>query len=634
MNTLFTKMAEFFGMGKDDAQEEERDSVSMDAADEALLKKFNSTLDRELKNRKTVFDNYKRWRDAVRMGEQWQADHDELTINPYFIFSTLSALLPNIYAKNPEVEVAPTQQAGESSAYDNTRAMADTAEALLNKEFVQSGLKNSLKSNVMSALVTGVGWMKLSLQEEYGQDPVLMSRLRDAQDNLAKLEALRDEIEDDPSNEEKQAQLKAQIQSIEFSLQGQGEIVLQKGLVVDRIPSEDLLILDPTLTDLGNYRQAKRIAQRVWVTKTDYHALFGHELPDGSATFSNRLVETSEASQGQFEDKEREALVQVWEVWDSDSQTVYTFAKGAKSWARAPYQPNWCGERWYPFFCLWFNEVDGSLDPISDVQTQYDLQEEYAHIRSKIRDVRKSQKTTMVARKGGEMESTDYKRIATGDDLDIVFVGGNPNIPINQDLQQAPSPQINLQLFDPAMLMRDSEMALRSGDAARGYINKAKTATEAEIMNMGLQSFTAERQDTLEDMINEMAQYALEIMLIKYDEAEVRQIVGEQAVWQKLPLESLFKYLSINVRSGSMSKPNKFKDREQWMQLLPVLQGAVQQIAQYQMQGQLGMVEVTKKLIEETLKRFDERLDLEQFMPQMMPQPQLSPQLGAMNGQQ
>lgn len=322
-------------MGKDDAQEEERDSVSMDAADEALLKKFNSTLDRELKNRKTVFDNYKRWRDAVRMGEQWQADHDELTINPYFIFSTLSALLPNIYAKNPEVEVAPTQQAGESSAYANTRAMADTAEALLSKEFVQSGLKNSLKSNVMSALVTGVGWMKLSLQEEYGQDPVLMSRLRDAQDNLAKLEALRDEIEDDPSNEEKQAQLKAQIQSIEFSLQGQGEIVLQKGLVVDRIPSEDLLILDPTLTDLGNYRQAKRIAQRVWVTKTDYHALFGHELPDGSATFSNRLVETSEASQGQFEDKEREALVQVWEVWDSDSQTVYTFAKGAKSWARA-----------------------------------------------------------------------------------------------------------------------------------------------------------------------------------------------------------------------------------------------------------------------------------------------------------
>ena len=69
------------------------------------------------------------------------------------------------------------------------------------------------------------------------------------------------------------------------------------------------------------------------------------------------------------------------------------------------------------------------------------------------------------------------------------------------------------------------------------------------------------------------------------------------------------------------------------MQFLSRLCGG-EQIAQYQMQGQLGMVEVTKKLIEETLKRFDERLDLEQFMPKMMPQPQLPPQLGAMNGQQ
>ena len=48
-----------------------------------------------------------------------------------------------------------------------------------------------MKSNVMSALTTGVGWVKLSLQEEYGKDPVLLGRLRDAQDNLAALESLR-----------------------------------------------------------------------------------------------------------------------------------------------------------------------------------------------------------------------------------------------------------------------------------------------------------------------------------------------------------------------------------------------------------------------------------------------------------
>ena len=304
-------------------------------------------------------------------------------------------------------------------------------------------------------------------------------------------------------------------------------------------------------------------------------------------------------------------------MWDGDSQTVYTFAKGARSYAREPYCPEWTGERWYPFFALWFNDVDGSLDPISDVETQIDLQAEYAHLRSKIKDTRDKQKTTMVGRKAGDMQATDIERINASEGVDIVFIGGNPDVPISQDLQQAPSPQLNLQLFDPAMIMRDSEMALRSGDAARGYINKAKTATEAEIMNMGLQSFTAERQDTVEDMLTDMAKYALEILLLSYSDSDVKQVVGASAFWQQMPIDAVFKYLSLNIRAGSMSKPNKFKDREQWMQLLPVLQQGVQQIAQFVAQGQQGMADAAKHLLEETLTRFDERIDLNQFIPQI-----------------
>lgn len=616
MNTIFTKMFAMFGKQTEEDVEQERETSR---PDEALAAKFNKQIDRALKDRDSVFKKYKEWRDAIKCGEQWRKEH-EGEVNPFFIFSTLSALLPNIYAKNPEIEIAPEKQAGASSNYKLLRAMAETAEALLGKEFVGSTLKDVMKSNVMSALTTGVGWVKLSLQEEYGKDPVLLGRLRDAQDNLAALESLRREVTDDPNDEAKKAELRAQIESIELSLSGQGEVVLQKGLVIDRIPSEDILILDPTLIDLSNYRRSKMIAQRVWMTKSDYNRTFGHEVPEGTSTYNNRAVldETSAAAnQYKQDDSEQEALVQVWELWDADSQTVYTFAKGAKQWAREPYSPDWVGERWYPFFCLWFNEVDGSLDPISDVETQYELQEEYAALRTKIKQARDRQKTTMIGRKGGEMEASDYKKVEASDGVDIVFIGGNPNIPITQDIQQAPSPNLNLSLFDPAMIMRDSEMALRSGDAARGYINKAKTATEAEIMNMGLQSFTAERQDSLEDLIREMATFALEVMLLTYTHDEVKQVVGEHAVWQQMPIDKAFKYLNLTVRAGSMSKPNKFKDREQWMQLLPVLQQGVQQIAQFRAQGQTSMADAAKRLLEETLLRFDERIDLDALIPEV-----------------
>lgn len=627
VSTIFTKMFGMFGKKEDvesdidnDFNDEGREASS--PADEALAEKFNKQIERALKDKNDLFKNYRKWRDAIKCGQEWRKEH-EGEVNPFFIFSTLSALLPNVYAKNPEIEIAPEKQAGASSNYQLLRAMAETAEALLGKEFVGSTLKDVMKSNVMSALTTGVGWVKLSLQEEYGKDPVLLSRLRDAQDNLAALDSLRREVADDPNDDAKKAELRAQIESIELSLSGQGEVVLQKGLVIDRVPSEDILIIDPTLIDLSNYRRAKMIAQRVWMTKSDYGKTFGHDVPEGTSTFNNRLMidePTDAKSKYKQDESEQESLVQVWELWDADSQTVYTFAKGSKKWAREPYSPDWVGERWYPFFCLWFNEVDGSLDPISDVETQYELQEEYAALRTKIKKARDRQKTTMVARKGGEMEKSDYRRIEASEGLDLVFVGGNPNIPITQDIQQAPSPNINLSLFDPAMIMRDSEMALRSGDAARGYINKAKTATEAEIMNMGLQSFSAERQDSLEDLIREMANFALEIMLLTYTHDEVKQVVGAHAVWQQMPIDKAFKYLNLTVRAGSMSKPNKFKDREQWMQLLPVLQQGVQQIAQFRAQNQTSMADAAKRLLEETLLRFDERIDLDALIPEVDPQ--------------
>ena len=136
-------------------------------------------------------------------------------------------------------------------------------------------------------------------------------------------------------------------------------------------------------------------------------------------------------------------------------------------------------------------------------------------------------------------------------------------------------------------------------------------------MNMGLQSFTAERQDSLEDLIREMAIFALEVMLLTYTHDEVKQVVGEHAVWQQMPIDKAFKYLNLTVRAGSMSKPNKFKDREQWMQLLPVLQQGVQQIAQFRAQGQTSMADAAKRLLEETLLRFDERIDLDALIPEV-----------------
>jgi hypothetical protein len=142
-----------------------------------------------------------------------------------------------------------------------------------------------------------------------------------------------------------------------------------------------------------------------------------------------------------------------------------------------------------------------------------------------------------------------------------------------------------------------------------------KIATEAEIMAQGLQTRMAERQDVVEDWISEMAQYAAELCLQEMTLEDVQRIAGKGAVWPQMTKDQVFDLVQIEIRAGSTGKPNRAKEREQWVQMLPQIKDAVTQVAQLRAAGQDDMATTIIKLMEETLRRFDERLDIESFIP-------------------
>ena len=117
--------------------------------------------------------------------------------------------------------------------------------------------------------------------------------------------------------------------------------------------------------------------------------------------------------------------------------------------------------------------------------------------------------------------------------------------------------------------------------------------------------------------MREMARYALEILVQSYSPDEVAQILGAAGKWQNLTPDVAFRYLAVEIKAGSMSKPTKFQERDQWLQLMPVFRDTIGQMAQLQMQGQQGMAGALRKMLEETLNRFDERIDLDEFIPDM-----------------
>ncbi|OAM27035.1 hypothetical protein A7P95_07285 [Eikenella longinqua] len=599
------------------------DSASGTNGGNALLKKWDNRVARALKNAEKQHKLFGVCRDAVDLAKK----NTERKVNPYLIFSTLSALIPALYAKNPEIEIRPGKAAvakeGEVSPW---LGFAQTAEELLQHELVlNTDLKRRMKSCLLSTLTTGTGWLKLILQDNYREDPLQHNRLPDAQDNVAQLDALKLALDEAGADKEAvQQELAMQTEHVEAALRGETELYVQKGLVLDRIASENMFVLDDGVRELGDYLNAQALGHRVWMTAWEYKRRFAKkELPQGARLYGKDKGESSgslkQNSAGEID--EAEQLLEVWEVWDKSTQHVYTFARGASEWAREPYRPQPTGERWYPFFLLAFNAVDGRFWPLSDVQTLIDYQDEYSHLRSQVRNSRQYNKPVWVVPKAGDLSAGDSQRLVdrVRDDETGSWVAAsiNPAQPIANSIQQFPLPEINQALFDPSMVFRDVEMTTRSGDAARGYINKAKTATEAEIMSMGMQSGISERQDTMEDLMREMARYALEILVQSYSPAEVAQILGAQGNWQNLTPDVAFRYLAVDIKAGSMSKPNKYQERDQWLQLMPVCRETIGQMAQLQMQGQNGMAGALRKMLEETLNRFDERIDLDEFIPDM-----------------
>ena len=373
----------------------------------ALLKKWDERVGKAVKAASKQHALYKKCRDAVDLREKNEARK----VNPYLIHSTLSALVPALYAKNPEIEVRPTRlSVAAQNEVSPWVGFAEVAEDLLQREFIlNTDLKRRMKGCLLSTLTTGNGWLKVTLQDDFRADPLQKNRINDAQDNVAAIEMLQRDLDEPGNDEEATAEaLKFQTAHVEAALQGQGELFVQKGLVIDRVAAEDIFVLDDSIRELAEYGQAQAMAQRVWMTAETYKLVFGTaELPKGAKRFGKDKGDAM-LKAGETED---DCLLEVWEVWDKGSGHVFTFARGADDWAREPYSPQPVGERWYPFFGLMFNTVDGRYYPLSDVQTLIDYQEEYSHLRSQIRDSRQYNKPVFVVPKAGDLSANEAQRL-------------------------------------------------------------------------------------------------------------------------------------------------------------------------------------------------------------------------------
>jgi len=202
------------------------------------------------------------------------------------------------------------------------------------------------------------------------------------------------------------------------------------------------------------------------------------------------------------------------------------------------------------------------------------------------------------------------------------FVGINPTK--GDDLRklfaEKPVAKADPMIFDTSPVLRDMERIAGVQEALSQSISKNKTATEAKIQDEGFNSRTGADRDTLEEMLQDLAEFTTELAIQAVPADYMARLAGPHSFWPEgMAPEDVVTMVELEIRGGSSGKPNAEELRQSWSVILPLVEKIMMSIQEAQLMGNLPLAEAMKNLLQETFRRLDERVSIEKFIPQGLP---------------
>ena len=562
-------------------------------------------------------------------GFNWNADptgKDFYSLRANLIHGTISAVLPNVYARNPEISTTPTHSGADIKLF------CKTLEKVTNRALEHAQLKNRAKSTVRAALTCSFGILKVIYQRDPSKDSYIQGRINDAQENLLAIEDLARDLQDsDHHHDAKRAELEELIKS----LQEQSEVQSAEGLVIDRVLTENLLI-DPSICEFWDYTDADWICQIIPMKRGQAEALYKKNLANAKI-YQPGQGEPSHKKAKRLASMQMDAgsipvtddqQIAVLEIWDRATQRVYTMVEGATEWLREPYSPPRAGERWYPFFLLPYQVVDGQFIGPSLVDLTERLQHEHNEARDRFNQHRDLCIPGWVASADINEKTIKKHSDSRFGEITIVDTEGKP---LNQVIIPRDHPKIDPIVYDTSAVRYDWEQVTGLQDAARSTVVRPKTATEANILQRALSGRVFEFKDQIEDWLQEIAQYSAQVLLQELTKEQVERYMGPPSTkttmingelvmtmektydWPELTKDRIFDMVDLRIRAGTTGAPDGMEDKESWLKVLPMITNLSIQIQNLQARGM--DYEHIRNLLHETLLRYDDRIDSNLFIP-------------------
>jgi hypothetical protein len=564
-------------------------------------------------------------------GFNWNADptgKDFYSLRANLIHGTISAVLPNVYARNPEISTTPTHSGADIKLF------CKTLEKVTNRALEHAQLKNRAKSTVRAALTCSFGILKVMYQRDPSKDSYIQGRINDAQENLLAIHELEKDLHDNDQVHHHDAK-RAELEELIKSLQEQSEVKSAEGLVIDRVLTENLLI-DPSICEFWDYTDADWICQIIPMKRGQAEALYKKNLANAKI-YQPGQGEPSHKKAKRLASMQMDAgsipltddqQIAVLEIWDRATQRVYTMVEGATEWLREPYSPPRAGERWYPFFLLPYQVVDGQFVGPSLVDLTERLQDEHNEARDRFNQHRDLCIPGWVASADINEKTIKKHSDSRFGEITIVDTEGKP---LNQVIIPRGHPKIDPIVYDTSAVRYDWEQVTGLQDAARSTVVRPKTATEANILQRALSGRVFEFKDQIEDWLQEIAQYSAQVLLQELTKEQVERYMGPPSTkttmingelvmtmektydWPELTKDRIFDMVDLRIRAGTTGAPDDIEDKESWLKVLPMITNLSIQMQNLQARGM--DYEHIRNLLQKTLLRYDDRIDSNLFIP-------------------
>lgn len=437
--------------------------------------------------------------------------------------------------------------------------------------------KAQLKSMVVRALTTNLGWIKLDYQRTVGRKPSQEMRLADMRERMVELQRRLREWNDLAGSggagyDDTRAEFD-ELQNQINAAEAEPKVVLKEGLLFN-FPSYQSIIPDKKCKSLRGFVGSDWVAEEMAMTCADIQATYNVDVSKQYARYRHQ-VDGQLVERVGNEDAESMCCA-VYTIYNRRSGLVYVVCDGYDDFLKEPAAPEVKFPAFFPWFPLIFNWAESSKSPFaarSDVRIMMPMQREINRTQESLRQHRIASTPKYVH---------DASAFEEGEALEILNTPAHGSIglkaisdgkKIEDMLKPIPKVDIDPNVYSADVLYQNLGRSVGSQEANLGQPNKTDrtTATAASISEASRLSTQESNADDLDDLLSLVAMNGGVVLLTSMREETAKRIAGPGSIWVTLDPEEAADQVYLEIVAGSSGRPNQAQEVAVYKEMAPLL---------------------------------------------------------------